>query len=116
MLVFWFFLFFKQKTAYEMRISDWISDVCSSDLRGRLPVAIIVAIAVGARLALPGNGPELLRHLLTVLRLLTFLCLLTGALGGKPLLTLRLCCIAPIAIDRAAQGGRERMEPARYPL
>src|SRR3546814_5430695 len=25
--------FFKQKTAYEMRISDWISDVCSSDLR-----------------------------------------------------------------------------------
>src|SRR3546814_1098192 len=28
------FLFFKQKTAYEMRISDWSSDVCSSDLRG----------------------------------------------------------------------------------
>src|SRR3546814_20776301 len=28
---FWFF-FFKQKTAYEMRISDWSSDVCSSDL------------------------------------------------------------------------------------
>src|SRR3546814_16773147 len=27
-------LFFKQKTAYEMRISDWSSDVCSSDLRG----------------------------------------------------------------------------------
>src|SRR3546814_18595476 len=27
--------FFKQKTAYEMRISDWSSDVCSSDLRGR---------------------------------------------------------------------------------
>src|SRR3546814_4178713 len=31
----WFFVFFfKQKTAYEMRISDWSSDVCSSDLRG----------------------------------------------------------------------------------
>src|SRR3546814_4437092 len=28
-------LFFKQKTAYEMRISDWSSDVCSSDLRAR---------------------------------------------------------------------------------
>src|SRR3546814_19868455 len=28
------FLFFKQKTAYEMRISDWSSDVCSSDLPG----------------------------------------------------------------------------------
>src|SRR3546814_8847841 len=26
--------FFKQKTSYEMRISDWSSDVCSSDLRG----------------------------------------------------------------------------------
>src|SRR3546814_13462141 len=35
------FFFFKQKTAYEMRISDWSSDVCSSDLtpstRRRLP-------------------------------------------------------------------------------
>src|SRR3546814_13687747 len=28
---------FKQKTAYEMRISDWSSDVCSSDLGGRAP-------------------------------------------------------------------------------
>src|SRR3546814_5037633 len=28
--------FFKQKTAYEMRISDWSSDVCSSDLRARI--------------------------------------------------------------------------------
>src|SRR3546814_8160133 len=27
------FFFFKQKTAYELRISDWSSDVCSSDLR-----------------------------------------------------------------------------------
>src|SRR3546814_222189 len=30
-----FVFFFKQKTAYEMRISDWSSDVCSSDLRAR---------------------------------------------------------------------------------
>src|SRR3546814_4908756 len=30
--VFLLFFFFKQKTAYEMRISDWSSDVCSSDL------------------------------------------------------------------------------------
>src|SRR3546814_1563078 len=35
------FFFFKQKTAYEMRISDWSSDVCSSDLD---------------LCALPGNG------------------------------------------------------------
>src|SRR3546814_9396330 len=31
-IVFLLFFFFKQKTAYEMRISDWSSDVCSSDL------------------------------------------------------------------------------------
>src|SRR3546814_3068583 len=30
------FFFFKQKTAYEMRISDWSSDVCSSDLSAPL--------------------------------------------------------------------------------
>src|SRR3546814_6071339 len=32
--IMWLCLFFKQKTAYEMRISDWSSDVCSSDLTG----------------------------------------------------------------------------------
>src|SRR3546814_5258238 len=39
------FFFFKQKTAYEMRVSDWSSDVCSSDLEEVLrynpPVQII---------------------------------------------------------------------------
>src|SRR3546814_2465816 len=33
-VMFVYFFFFKQKTAYEMRISDWSSDVCSSDLLG----------------------------------------------------------------------------------
>src|SRR3546814_2045412 len=32
-----FVFFFKQKTAYEMRISDWSSDVCSSDLQKSAP-------------------------------------------------------------------------------
>src|SRR3546814_9724518 len=32
MICMFMFFFFKQKTAYEMRISDWSSDVCSSDL------------------------------------------------------------------------------------
>src|SRR3546814_13495295 len=43
-----FFFFFKQKTAYEMRISDWSSDVCSSDLnlRDRL-VKAIAGLRVG---------------------------------------------------------------------
>src|SRR3546814_11244107 len=36
MYTFLYFFFFKQKTAYEMRISDWSSDVCSSDLQAYL--------------------------------------------------------------------------------
>src|SRR3546814_8451975 len=35
--------FFKQKTAYEMRISDWSSDVCSSDLAEQGQRALVVA-------------------------------------------------------------------------
>src|SRR3546814_9653707 len=34
----WMFFFFKQKTAYEMRISDWSSDVCSSDLAAGIQI------------------------------------------------------------------------------
>src|SRR3546814_9623246 len=42
----WFF-FFKQKTAYEMRISDWSSDVCSSDLKHHVRIHLEeTAIAV----------------------------------------------------------------------
>src|SRR3546814_684961 len=37
-----YFFFFKQKTAYEMRISDWSSDVCSSDLDGHVVRAPMV--------------------------------------------------------------------------
>src|SRR3546814_1071138 len=35
------FFFFKQKTAYEMRISDWSSDVCSSDLSLRTRAELV---------------------------------------------------------------------------
>src|SRR3546814_17147016 len=42
------FFFFKQKTAYEMRISDWSSDVCSSDLLPPLRVAGLLEAARGA--------------------------------------------------------------------
>src|SRR3546814_4952201 len=70
------FFFFKQKTAYEMRISDWSSDVCSSDLVAR----------GAARLALHGGGGlalALLGRLLVVLALAGFgqhAGLLAGAL------------------------------------
>src|SRR3546814_2461750 len=37
------FFFFKQKTAYEMRISDWSSDVCSSDLHQKADGAAVHA-------------------------------------------------------------------------
>src|SRR3546814_1743011 len=57
-----FFFFFKQKTAYEMRISDWSSDVCSSDLRMPLGLnclllrsrgqTILIETGVGAK---PGD-------------------------------------------------------------
>src|SRR3546814_9525052 len=40
------FFFFKQKTAYEMRISDWSSDVCSSDLFAALARATGMALQV----------------------------------------------------------------------
>src|SRR3546814_9605519 len=51
------FFFFKQKTAYEMRISDWSSDVCSSDLQAeRRVVGHQVAAAFGAILALAEFG------------------------------------------------------------
>src|SRR3546814_148866 len=53
-----FVFFFKQKTAYEMRISDWSSDVCSSDLEGCLlnaPDVYMDKLAVG-----PGYSPGII--------------------------------------------------------
>src|SRR3546814_6391939 len=60
-----YFFFFKQKTAYEMRISDWSSDVCSSDLRptdrSMLDVAFCVACAAtgcdGAEISVAATRP-----------------------------------------------------------
>src|SRR3546814_14692566 len=44
-----YFFFFKQKTAYEMRISDWSSDVCSSDLQSHLLVLLTAGANSAAR-------------------------------------------------------------------
>src|SRR3546814_4498715 len=56
------FFFFKQKTAYEMRISDWSSDVCSSDLRvfassreSLIPFGTYLPIE-------PNESPQTVRH------------------------------------------------------
>src|SRR3546814_7841716 len=47
-IMLYFLVFFKQKTAYEMRISDWSSDVCSSDLEvvKTLIEAIVLVIVI----------------------------------------------------------------------
>src|SRR3546814_7084769 len=45
------FFFFKQKTAYEMRISDWSSDVCSSDLHAQPRQRLAQAVTFE-----PGDG------------------------------------------------------------
>src|SRR3546814_4500875 len=55
--VYWIIFFFKQKTAYEMRISDWSSDVCSSDL-DRCPAPHDRAIDGGVE----GAGEGVRRH------------------------------------------------------
>src|SRR3546814_3809156 len=69
---FLFFFFFKQKTAYEMRISDWSSDVCSSDLRqeaeqqstaaaaepATAAAALILDIDVGIEIVEPHRSEE----------------------------------------------------------
>src|SRR3546814_7210535 len=63
LLLFFVLFFFKQKTAYEMRISDWSSDVCSSDLKAALNSAIrrmaIVASDQTHRIRLSLGGPML---------------------------------------------------------
>src|SRR3546814_5031033 len=53
--------FFKQKTAYEMRISDWSSDVCSSDLPDPAgPYPYLSALNEGQRAAVEAlDGPVL---------------------------------------------------------
>src|SRR3546814_970448 len=51
--------FFKQKTAYEMRISDWSSDVCSSDLRHRRVAADSVTDAIYLAVTGPAASPDL---------------------------------------------------------
>src|SRR3546814_2766302 len=56
-----FFFFFKQKTAYEMRISDWSSDVCSSDLFAEVSEIQdrVHALREGARNLRRGAGMKL---------------------------------------------------------
>src|SRR3546814_3656163 len=56
------FLFFKQKTAYEMRISDWSSDVCSSDLLLAASVDHVGSPCPGRAARGNGEQPDVLLH------------------------------------------------------
>src|SRR3546814_861917 len=58
MIIMLFFFFFKQKTAYEMRISDWSSDVCSSDLHAESDARVFADMGLIDLLQRPG-GPAL---------------------------------------------------------
>src|SRR3546814_6110635 len=53
-----FFFFFKQKTAYEMRISDWSSDVCSSDLLDQAQAGQTIIVVVTAQDYRSGRSPR----------------------------------------------------------
>src|SRR3546814_20353457 len=67
-LCYYIFFFFKQKTAYEMRISDWSSDVCSSDLKllahGRNDLRLLAqaALLFGMPGKMMGDVGKLRRH------------------------------------------------------
>src|SRR3546814_6222612 len=56
------YFFFKQKTAYEMRISDWSSDVCSSDLVARIGLAERL-LAVGREVVFRPDGDRIVARL-----------------------------------------------------
>src|SRR3546814_12546041 len=89
------FFSFKQKTAYEVRISDWSSDVCSSDLQAfepvgpvaRDPVHHIAAIAGAQRAAIAGIDLRIL-----------------GGGGGQPQFQILQRLAAPIFVDAVGEG------------
>src|SRR3546814_4201408 len=75
------FLFFKQKTAYEMRISDWSSDVCSSDLLLVLATSVWTFNESGLDIwaMLPRLG------CLGLLAMALLILTIKGAFGGRPM-------------------------------
>src|SRR3546814_1311281 len=93
------FFFFKQKTAYEMRISDWSSDVCSSDLETNALVHRARRVA-DLEAHVPQQVENLLHHLLAARRQLV------GQQEQQVDVRLRGELAAPVAADRDEQIGR----------
>src|SRR3546814_3100396 len=73
------FFFFKQKTAYEMRISDWSSDVCSSDLPRNAMASLRVAAGPCDAGAMPLHRP--VRRLPALLATTLLLAACTAQIG-----------------------------------
>src|SRR3546814_1655132 len=66
------FFFFKQKTAYEMRISDWSSDVCSSDLLGVPgPTSVKRLLSFAARCGVGASAGVMKKYGFSITQLLT---------------------------------------------
>src|SRR3546814_4016331 len=103
-----FFFFFNQKTAYEMRISDWSSDVCSSDLSLRAAGVVAVSHHQG------GENPMTLEQAGWLLRAKKIIIVADKDDAGAYCAAahynlLRDLGLSKIAIKRAAEG-KDRSE------
>src|SRR3546814_10807200 len=76
------FFFFKQKTAYEMRISDWSSDVCSSDLLPAVDRQAGADLHHDILLARPGKAPDVGRRRVGIAQ--AVMVAEVGRMGGPP--------------------------------
>src|SRR3546814_10247704 len=92
----WFFFFFKQKTAYEMRISDWSSDVCSSDL---FSIAFVHARAPSRQSAIAWSA------VLTI----TFIAAVIGTISRAALGLTLLGLVASINLYLVRAQGKRRL-------
>src|SRR3546814_2553240 len=93
--------FFKQKTAYEMRISDWSSDVCSSDL-AHLPGMLAAKTAVPV-LGVPVQSKALngMDSLLSIVQMPAGIPVATFAIGNAGASNAALFAAALLAVDHA---------------
>src|SRR3546814_8082997 len=80
------FFFFKQKTAYEMRISDWSSDVCSSDLAGLFQWKLHIAVLLSTFALFPVLGVGISHFL-------------SGALPSPLMVGVVLLCLMPSTVQ-----------------
>src|SRR3546814_13439189 len=102
-----FFFFFKQKTAYELRISDWSSDVCSSDLQFVKGADTGLALGLPRLRGLANPFQFLVNGLLTARFLALFLRHALGLrLQPRAVIALERNTAAPVELKHPAQIGK----------